>query len=46
MVAPDTCSVRSSKLVGLLTITDKNGKDVSNPAFEFDGCFRRGRHLL
>ena len=28
-----------SKLVGLLTITDKNGKDVPNPAFEFDGCF-------
>ena len=27
------------KLVGLLTITDKNGKDVPNPAFEFDGCF-------
>ena len=28
-----------SKLVGLLTITDRNGKDVPNPAFEFDGCF-------
>ena len=28
-----------SKLVGLITITDKNGKDVDNPVFEFDGCF-------
>src|SRR5262245_43537359 len=28
-----------SKLVGLLTITDKHGKDVSNPVFEFDSCF-------
>ena len=28
-----------SKLVGLLTITDKNGKEVPNPAFHFDGCF-------
>jgi len=28
-----------SKLVGLLTITDKNGKDVANPVFEFDSCF-------
>src|SRR5215510_8727110 len=28
-----------SKLVGLLTITDKTGKDVPNPVFEFDGCF-------
>ena len=28
-----------SKLVGLLTITDKNGKDVPNPVFEFDSCF-------
>jgi len=28
-----------SKLVGLLTITDTHGNDVSNPVFEFDGCF-------
>src|SRR5262245_289092 len=28
-----------SKLVGLLTITDKHGKDISNPVFEFDSCF-------
>jgi hypothetical protein len=28
-----------SKLVGLLTITDKRGQDVPNPVFEFDGCF-------
>jgi len=28
-----------SKLVGLLTMTDKRGKDVQNPVFEFDGCF-------
>jgi len=28
-----------SKLVGLLTITDKHGRDVPNPVFEFDGCF-------
>ncbi len=28
-----------SKLVGFLTITDRQGNDVDNPAFEFDGCF-------
>jgi hypothetical protein len=28
-----------SKYVGLLSITDKNGNDVQNPVFEFDGCF-------
>src|SRR5262245_29433734 len=28
-----------SKIVGLLTITDKHGDDVPNPVFEFDGCF-------
>jgi hypothetical protein len=28
-----------SKLTGFLTITDKRGKDVTNPLFEFDGCF-------
>lgn len=28
-----------SKYVGMLTITDTHGKDVSNPAFEFDSCF-------
>ncbi|MDJ0347326.1 hypothetical protein QMK19_37345 [Streptomyces sp. H10-C2] len=26
-----------SKLIGLVTITDKSGKDVPNPVFEFDG---------
>lgn len=28
-----------SKLIGLVTITDKSGKDAQNPVFEFDGCF-------
>ena len=28
-----------SKFVGLLTITDTHGNDVTNPAFEFDGAF-------
>jgi hypothetical protein len=28
-----------SKLTGFLTITDTHGKDVTNPLFEFDGCF-------
>jgi hypothetical protein len=28
-----------SKLTGFLTITDKHGNDVTNPLFEFDGCF-------
>ena len=28
-----------SKLVGFQTITDKRGKVVNNPVFEFDGCF-------
>ncbi|MGI5183097.1 hypothetical protein ACQEVZ_43255 [Dactylosporangium sp. CA-152071] len=28
-----------SKLVGLATITDTRGVDVTNPAFEFDGAF-------
>jgi hypothetical protein len=28
-----------SKFVGLLTITDTRGKDVTNPVFEFDSCF-------
>jgi hypothetical protein len=27
-----------SKIVGLATITDVNGKDVPNPVFEFDGA--------
>jgi hypothetical protein len=27
-----------SKLTGFLTMTDKNGRQVPNPAFEFDGC--------
>ncbi|HWI42219.1 MAG TPA: hypothetical protein VNS81_01265 [Nocardioides sp.] len=28
-----------TKLTGFLTITDSHGKEVTNPAFEFDGCF-------
>src|SRR3954469_12020246 len=28
-----------SKLVGLITITDRHGNDVDNPVFEFDSCF-------
>jgi hypothetical protein len=28
-----------SKLVGFQTLTDKAGKQVNNPVFEFDGCF-------
>jgi hypothetical protein len=28
-----------TKLVGNLTITDVQGNDVTNPVFEFDGCF-------
>ena len=28
-----------SKLTGFLTITDTRGKEVTNPLFEFDGCF-------
>lgn len=28
-----------SKLTGYLTLTDKAGKVVTNPLFEFDGCF-------
>ena len=28
-----------TKLTGYLTITDKAGNEVTNPAFEFDGCF-------
>ncbi|MGZ4446650.1 MAG: hypothetical protein ACXVEC_08190 [Nocardioides sp.] len=28
-----------SKLTGFLTINDKSGRAVTNPLFEFDGCF-------
>ncbi|MEO5664541.1 MAG: hypothetical protein ABIR39_14805 [Nocardioides sp.] len=28
-----------SKLTGFLTMTDKQGREVTNPLFEFDGCF-------
>ncbi|MCW2844066.1 MAG: hypothetical protein JWN22_1982 [Nocardioides sp.] len=28
-----------TKLTGFLTITDKSGKEVTNPVFEFDACF-------
>ncbi len=28
-----------TKLTGYLTITDTSGDEVTNPAFEFDGCF-------
>jgi hypothetical protein len=28
-----------SKLTGFLTMTDAEGREVTNPVFEFDGCF-------
>ncbi|WP_051552013.1 hypothetical protein [Nocardioides sp. URHA0020] len=28
-----------SKLTGFLTMTDSKGREVTNPVFEFDGCF-------
>jgi hypothetical protein len=28
-----------SKLIGLITISDRHGNDVDNPVFEFDSCF-------
>jgi hypothetical protein len=28
-----------TKLTGFLTLTDTHGREVTNPAFEFDGCF-------
>ena len=28
-----------TKLTGFLTLTDTRGKEVTNPVFEFDGCF-------
>ncbi|MCW2793837.1 MAG: hypothetical protein JWO76_2935 [Nocardioides sp.] len=28
-----------TKLTGYLTINDKSGREVTNPVFEFDGCF-------
>ncbi|MEQ7847568.1 hypothetical protein [Nocardioides kribbensis] len=31
-----------SKLTGFLTMTDTSGREVTNPAFEFDGCFDPG----
>ena len=31
-----------SKLTGFLTITDTRGREVTNPLFEFDGCFDPG----
>lgn len=31
-----------SKLTGFLTMTDKDGREVPNPVFEFDGCFDPG----
>ncbi len=32
-------AVGPSKLTGFLTLTDTHGRDVINPAFEFDSCF-------
>jgi hypothetical protein len=29
----------SAKYTGVQTMTDKNGKTVNNPVYEFDGCF-------
>jgi hypothetical protein len=39
-VRPDSTYVAGgpSKLIGLATITNKNGVDVTNPVFEFDGA--------
>jgi hypothetical protein len=31
-----------SKLTGFLTMTDAKGREVTNPVFEFDGCFDPG----
>lgn len=31
-----------SKLTGYLTMTDVEGREVTNPVFEFDGCFDPG----
>jgi hypothetical protein len=31
-----------TKLTGYLTLTDKSGREVTNPVFEFDGCFDPG----
>ena len=31
-----------SKLTGYLTLTDAKGREVTNPVFEFDGCFDPG----
>jgi hypothetical protein len=31
-----------SKIVGLATITDKHGRDATNPVFEFDGVIKTG----
>lgn len=28
-----------SKIIGFLTMTDRRGREVPNPVFEFDGCF-------
>jgi hypothetical protein len=28
-----------SKLTGFLNLTDRHGREVANPVFEFDGCF-------
>jgi hypothetical protein len=31
-----------SKLTGFITLTDTHGREVTNPVFEFDGCFDPG----
>ena len=39
----DCCTAGGpSKLTGFLTSTDTRGKEVTNPLFEFDGCFDPG----
>lgn len=32
-------AIGQTKLTGFLTLTDTRGREVTNPAFEFDGCF-------
>ena len=32
-------AIGQTKLTGFLTLTDTRGRQVTNPAFEFDGCF-------
>lgn len=44
IVHSNSCFTASgpSKLTGFLTLTDVRGRQVTNPLFEFDGCFDPG----